>query len=59
MNFYTVAEAARRRSEVAFGYRLHGHAKDAGFQYGVVVNPAKSGMVAFGAEDRIIVLTES
>jgi voltage-gated potassium channel Kch len=59
VNFYTVAEAARRRSEVAFGYRLQARAKDASSQYGVVVNPAKSETVAFGAEDRIIVLAES
>jgi voltage-gated potassium channel Kch len=59
VNFYTVAEAARRRGEVAFGYRLHARAKDAGSQYGVVVNPAKSETLVFGEEDRIIVLAES
>jgi voltage-gated potassium channel Kch len=59
VNFYTVAEAARRRGEVAFGYRLHARAKDAGSQYGVVVNPAKSEALALAEEDRIIVLAES
>jgi hypothetical protein len=59
VNFYAVAEAARRRGEVAFGYRLHARAKDAVSQYGVVVNPAESEALVFGGEDRIIVLAES
>src|SRR5436190_16525664 len=29
VNFYTVVEAARRRNEVAIGYRVVEHAKDA------------------------------
>lgn len=58
VNFYTVVEAAKRRGEVAFGYRLKAQAKDAGKSYGVVVNPQKSNMVTFSEEDKIIVLTE-
>lgn len=59
VNFYTVIEAAKRRGEVAFGYRLKAHAKDASKSYGVAVNPQKSKMVAFSEEDKIIVLAES
>lgn len=58
VNFYTVAEAARRRGEVAIGYRVQAEAKDASRAYGVVVNPRKSEKVAFAQEDRIIVLSE-
>ncbi len=58
VNFYTVVEAARRRGEVAIGYRLKAHSGEAARSYGVVVNPEKSARVTFGAEDRIIVLAE-
>ncbi|MBC7264056.1 MAG: potassium transporter TrkA [Chloroflexi bacterium] len=56
LNFYTVVEAARRRSEVALGYWLHAHANDAAKAYGVVLNPDKSAPVTFSEGDRIIVL---
>jgi voltage-gated potassium channel Kch len=59
VNFYTVAEAARRRGESAFGYRLAAQSKDKARNYGVVVNPKKSEMVTFSEGDRIIVLAES
>jgi ion channel POLLUX/CASTOR len=59
VNFYTVLEAARRRGEVAIGYRQQTHANDADKSYGVAVNPAKSARVTFTAQDRVIVLAES
>jgi voltage-gated potassium channel Kch len=59
LNFYTVVEAARRRGEAALGYRLRALANDAAQAYGVKVNPAKSKLITFSAEDRIIVLAES
>ena len=59
VNFYTIVKAAKRRGEVAFGYRLKAHAKDASRSYGVAVNPGKSKMVTFAEEDKIIVLAES
>lgn len=58
VNFYTVVEAARRRGEVAIGYRLEAQAKNAAQAYGVAVNPAKSEKVTFGAMDRIVLLAE-
>ena len=58
VNFYTVAEAARRRGEVAIGYRLMEHAKAADRSYGVAVNPKKSEMVTFSQDDRVVVLAE-
>jgi voltage-gated potassium channel Kch len=58
MNFYTVVEAARRRNEVAIGYRLVGQSDDASKAYGVVINPDKSDNITFSEWDRIIVLAE-
>jgi hypothetical protein len=58
LNFYTVMEAARRRGEVAMGYRLHADANDAAKAYGVVLNPGKSVPITFVQQDDIIVLAE-
>jgi ion channel POLLUX/CASTOR len=49
MSYWHVVEAARRRGEVAIGYRLG---------ESIRVNPAKSDNVSFGADDRIIVVAE-
>lgn len=59
VTYYTVVEAARRRDEVAIGYRLKSGAGDAASSYGVVVNPKKSDRVTFTAADRIIVLADN
>ena len=59
MNFYTVVEAARRRGQMAFGYRLAAFHTDKEHNYGVVVNPKKSAMITFAEGDCIIVLAES
>lgn len=56
LNFYTVVEAARRRDEVAIGYRLLRHAQDPAQQYGVRLNPVKSAPVTYDQEDRVVVL---
>jgi len=58
VNFYTVTEAARRRGEIAIGYKQEAFGKDVAKAYGVVVNPDKSGSVAYAAADHIIVLAE-
>jgi len=59
LNFYTVVEAARRRGEVALGYRLRADSNNPEKAYGVVVNPAKSKEVTFSEWDRVIVLAEN
>jgi hypothetical protein len=57
VNFYTVAEAARRRGEVAIGYRKSNRDGSDGRRLGgVVVNPVKSETVQYQPADRIIVL---
>jgi voltage-gated potassium channel Kch len=58
VNFYTVTESARKRGEIAIGYRLARYANDSSRAYGVRVNPPKSEMVRFEIEDKIITLAE-
>ena len=58
VNFYTVLEAAKRKNEVAIGYRLADLAFEAEYAYGVFVNPKKSETLTFSIDDRIIVLAE-
>lgn len=58
VNFYTLAESARRRGETALGYRLAAEAGDAEKSYGVHTNPKKSKKVTFGADDKVIVIAE-
>lgn len=55
VDFHTVVEAARRRGDVAIGYRVGGQALTPP-AYGVVLNPDKSGPLTFAEDDRIIVL---
>ncbi len=59
LNFYTVLEAARQRSEIAIGYRIAADSHNSQNQYGVVVNPKKSSEIRFTPEDLIIVIAES
>ena len=57
MTYATVVEAARRRREVAVGYRIEegeGDPSPAGFR----LNPRKSERVRFDEDDRVIVLAE-
>ena len=58
VNFYTVVEAARRRCEVAIGYRVVEYAGDPQKGYGIVINPDKSKAVQFLEVDKVIVLAE-
>ena len=58
VNFYTVVESARRRGEIAIGYRIKAQSGDASKAYGVAVNPKKSKSVTFAEWDRIIVIAE-
>lgn len=53
VSFATVVESARRRGEVAIGYRSTG-----ADGHGVAINPAKSGRITLGARDSVIVLAE-
>jgi voltage-gated potassium channel Kch len=57
VNFYTVSEAARRRGEVAIGYRRLEWAHEAGKRFGVVLNTHKARRFTLQDKDRVIVLS--
>ena len=59
LSFYTIVEAARRRGEVAVGYRVKAEAGDSRKSYGVRLNPAKSRRIEFVEGDKVIVLAQS
>jgi voltage-gated potassium channel Kch len=59
LNFYTVIEAARRRDEVAVGYRVKAETGDPHRSYGVHLNPDKSQRITFTESDGVILLAES
>jgi voltage-gated potassium channel Kch len=58
VSFYTVAEAAARKNEIAIGYRKNEFSHNPEKAYGVVVNPKKSDMIMFTDKDKIIVIAE-
>jgi len=58
VDFFTISESARRKSEIAIGYRIKDQQFDAEKNYGVVINPEKSEKVTFSQWDRIIVIAE-
>lgn len=58
MSYWHVVDAARRRGDVAIGYRIAAKSNDAAAGYGVSVNPAKDTSVSFTADDRVIVIAE-
>ncbi|WP_424923178.1 CASTOR/POLLUX-related putative ion channel [Actinomadura rubrisoli] len=57
-DFATVIESARRRGEVALGYRLQTRFHEPP-GYGVVLNPDKTAPLALSPDDRVIVLAEN
>jgi ion channel POLLUX/CASTOR len=57
LSFYDVADAARRRGEVAIGHHRPSVAVDDGRRMGgIVINPPRAEPIAYQAGDRIIVL---
>ncbi|WP_433220819.1 CASTOR/POLLUX-related putative ion channel [Microtetraspora malaysiensis] len=56
-NFATVIESARRRGEVAIGYR-RGRLSDEPPAYGVTLNPPKGVPLVLGEGDHVIVVAE-
>jgi len=57
INFYALVEAARRRGEVAIGYRLARKEGDVREDYGVRVNPVKSDTLELAPGDSVIVFS--
>jgi voltage-gated potassium channel Kch len=58
MSYWHVLDSARRRGQVAIGYRIASKSNDAAHGYGVSVNPPKDTMVTFAEDDRVIVISE-
>ncbi len=57
LTFYTIAESARRRGEVALGYRRNRAQPGSGRSLGgVVLNPPKSEKLDYVTADRVVVL---
>ncbi len=59
VSFATVVESARRRGEIAIGYRVHALARDADKAYGVRTNPPKRERATLGRDDKVIVVASS
>lgn len=58
VNFYTVLEAARRKGETAFGYKIAAEAQKNLPNSGIYINPVKSRAISFEPEDSVIVAAE-
>ena len=56
--FRTLVESARRRGEVAIGFRECQYSTDSSRAYGMHVNPSKSLAITPVAGDRVVVLAE-
>jgi hypothetical protein len=56
--FATVVAAARRRGEVATGYRRIAARSSSSDAYGVTIDPPKSDRLTLGIGDSVIVLAE-
>ena len=59
VNFYTIVESARKRNEVAIGFRIGKDSQNHLANYGIVLNPHKLEMKSYSIDDKIIVLSES
>ena len=58
VSFYVVVEAARRRGETAFGYKIASESESEAIPGGIHVNPPKSASIRFVQGDCIIVAAE-
>jgi hypothetical protein len=56
VNTATIVAAARKKGEVAIGYRIAADSGNADKAYGVIINPSKDRLRTFSVADRIIVL---
>ena len=58
VSFYAVVEAARRKGETAFGYKIAAESESETVPGGVHINPPKSSMLRFAQGDAVIVAAE-
>jgi hypothetical protein len=57
-NFYTPLESAKRKNQIAIGYRISKYAQDSKKNFGIVLNPSKSQKIDFSANDSLIVIAQ-
>lgn len=57
-SFYTIVDAARKRNQVAIGYRRMADQFDSSKAYGVTINPRKDKSVTLSENDRIVIISE-
>ena len=58
VNYATIVEAAKRKDEIVFGYKIASQQRDKDKGYGIYTNPPKTTEVTFQADDLLIVLAE-
>jgi len=58
VNFYAVVESARKKGEIAIGFRRFNEKMDINSNYGVNLNPHKSIEVCYEKRDKIIIIAE-
>jgi voltage-gated potassium channel Kch len=56
-NFYTLIESAKRKNQIAIGYRISKYAHDSKKNFGIVLNPLKSKKIDLSINDSLIVLS--
>lgn len=56
VTFGTLVEAVRRRERVAIGYRIASQAREQAANRGIVLNPGKSSVVTFTADDQVVLI---
>lgn len=56
VTYATILEAARRKGEIAIGYRIAAQADSPEENFGVLLNPSKGDEIALLAEDRVVVV---
>lgn len=54
--FGTLVEAVRKREQIAIGYRIASQAREQAANRGIVLNPGKSSVVTFTADDQVVLL---
>jgi hypothetical protein len=58
VNYATAVEAARRRGEIAIGYRRHADAADPAAHFGITINANKNSILNVAPGDQLIVIAE-
>jgi ion channel POLLUX/CASTOR len=58
VNFYTMIEAARKKNEIAIGYKVVAEESDSSKGYGIYINPKKPDMIKTSLGDGIILISQ-